>query len=142
MKTRFLLAAAVLTMIGGVAFAGAQNSVPVQIDFDLMTALGDQVTARTAMNDVELIGCGSRTTDDGMGGMFAFGFCQATDSEANNILCFTFNDNLIDAIEALSAYSFISFNWQDDGAGGFECTSVRSSTQSFYVPNFTTKGSN
>jgi len=41
-----------------------------------MFAQGDLWTARTADNDVEFIGCGTRVLDDGAGGTFLFGFCR------------------------------------------------------------------
>ena len=83
-----------------------------------------------------------RTFDDGMGGSFVFGFCQAEDAEGNNITCFTDNPVLIDAMRSTSDFAFITFNWRDDGLGGAECIRVGHSTQSFYLPNFKTKGSN
>lgn len=94
---------------------------------------GDQLTARTADNDVEFIGCGIRIFDDG-GAAFTFGFCQAGDSAEVQITCFTENPALLEAMRAASAYAFITFSWEDDGSGGAECLRIGFSTQSFYLP--------
>jgi hypothetical protein len=71
---------------------------------------------------------------------FQFGLCQATDSDGVRAVCFTENPKLLDTMKTISDFAFISFSWQDDGNGGAECTRVGTSTQSFYDPDFTTKG--
>ena len=98
-----------------------------------MSALGDQVTARYSSNKDEFIGCGTRNFDDGVNS-FMFGFCQAADTDGNQLTCFTENPSLLDTIDGISDFAFIIFSWVDDGFGGFECTFVGSSTQSFYLP--------
>lgn len=142
MKIRNISLIAALTLIAGGAYAGLIQPAPVTVDLVNQFASGDQNTARTVKDDVSFIGCGIRVTDDGVNPPFAFGFCQASDSEENQITCFTQNPNLLQAMGANSDFAFISFNWQDDGFGGAECTRVGFSTQSFYLPNFTTKGKN
>jgi hypothetical protein len=92
-------------------------------------------TARTADNDVEFIGCGTRVVDVG-GDPFLFGFCQAQDADENKIVCFTQNQDLLDAMKSPSDFSFITFSWVDDGSGGIECIRIGFSTQSIYLPNF------
>ncbi len=139
MKIRYLLSIAILMLLAAVASAGLKQPAPVTVDLVNMIALGDQNTARIARNDLDFIGCGIRVFDDGVNS-FSFGFCQAGDSEENQIACFTQNANLLDAIKATSAFAFITFSWQDGGFGGTECIRVGSSTQSFYLPNFKTKG--
>ena len=141
MKIRHLLSIAALTLMAAVASAGLKQPAPVTVDLVNMTALGDQVTARIAKDDVSFIGCGIRVFDDGVNS-FSFGFCQAGDSEENQITCFTENPNLLQTMGANSDFAFITFDWRDDGFGGAECTRVGFSTQSFYMPNFTTKGEN
>ena len=142
MKMGYLLSIAVMTLLAAVASAGFKQAAPVAVDFVGMSAFGDQVTARIAADDVSFIGCGIRVTDDGVNPPFSFGFCQAGDSEGNEITCFTQNPNLLETLRANSDFAFITFNWQDGGFGGTECTRIGFSTQSFYMPNFTTKGSN
>jgi hypothetical protein len=141
MKVRSLLSIAALTLMAAVASAGFKQPAPVTVDLVNMIASGDQVTARIAKDDVSFIGCGIRVFDDGVNS-FAFGFCQAGDSEENEITCFTENPNLLQTLGANSDFAFITFSWRDDGSGEAECTRVGFSTQSFYMPNFTTKGSN
>ncbi len=134
MKIRHLLSSAVLTLLAGAAYAGFVQSLPVVVDLDNQTAFGDQLGARTANDDVSLIGCGTRNFDDGLGFSFRFGFCQATDTDGNNVICTTQNPNLIDEMRANSSYSFITFSWDDDGFGNLTCNRVGFSTQSFYLP--------
>ncbi len=132
MKLKITLLGAALTLLAGVALAGATQSVPVDVDLDARFAFGDMVTARTGKGKDVFIGCGTRVNADPM---FTFGFCQARDVEGDLINCFTQNPVLLDAMAATSAYAFITFAWQDDGDGGAECTRVGFSTQSFYLPS-------
>ena len=60
MKLKYFFAVTILALITSVGFAGLSQPASVEIDLDLRTAQGDQVTARTADNDTEFIGCGSR----------------------------------------------------------------------------------
>ena len=135
MKKRNIFVCTGLALIAGVAFAGAQNSVPVEIDFDSGFAAGDQYSARTAKNDVERIGCGARRSAGG----FEFGFCSARDADGINTACLTFDPGMIDEIGAIGEFGYVSFNWDISDTG--TCTSIRWSKQSQYLPNFTTKGS-
>ena len=80
MKIRYLLPMAIFALMAGIASAGRVQPAPVVVDLDNRFAFGDQWTARTANNDVDLIGCGIRVFDDG-NNPFAFGFCQATNSD-------------------------------------------------------------
>jgi hypothetical protein len=133
MKTKYLISITVLTLLAGTAYGGSVQPVLVLVDLDNMTAFGDQYTARTSDGDIELIGCGTRSLDDGAN-PFRFGFCQATDVDGDAITCFTENATLLDEMRANNDYAFITFSWQDDGGGGAECTNVGYSTQSFYLP--------
>ena len=85
------------------------------------------VLARFSDNDVELIGCGTRFYDDG----FMFGFCRATDLDGVEIVCWTMNPDFMNAISAISPFSFILFESNTDG----DCTTVRFSTQSHQIPD-------
>jgi len=143
MKIKILLSTTALTLLAAAASAGLKQPAPVIVDFDLMFAQGDQVTARIAKDDVSFIGCGVRVFDDG----FAFGFCQASDSEENQIVCLTENPYLLQSIGGISDLAFITFSFVQSGVDmngdpEYDCTRVGSSTQSFYIPNFTTKGKN
>ncbi len=142
MKIRHFVLTGFVTLLAGLAYAGLTQPAPVVIDFDNFTAFGDQYTARTAKDDTSFIGCGTRNIDDGMGFSFRFGFCQAGDADGNTVTCLTENPNLLDEMRANNSFAFITFSWEDDGAGNLTCNRVGFSTQSFYLPNFTTKGSN
>lgn len=136
MKIRNVALLVVTTCLAcGTAVAGLSVSQSVVVDFENRTAIGDMVTARYSDNDVELIGCGVRFFDDGLGGTFTIGFCSAADSENNQIVCFTESATLIDAIKSISSYSFITFAWNEDT----QCTAIGNSTQSIYIPNVKTK---
>ncbi len=135
-KTRFIWACA-LALAAGSALAGATNPQPVTIDLDERQAEGAMATARFAGNDVELIGCGVNYFSDGIGGTFVFGFCQAQDANEVYAACFTQNPDLIEAIQSISDFSFIRFNWDEND----DCIRIGNSTQSLYLPNFTRKGS-
>jgi hypothetical protein len=127
------LITAVLAIFSAVAVAGQFNNVPVEI-FDnedgSFRVTGNMTSARISDNDVEYIGCGTRSTDVGGGNIAEFGFCQARDSAEVRAFCFTFNPALIQTIKSISDYSFLLFNINDVG----ECMSVGVSTQSFYIP--------
>lgn len=135
MKARYALFTAILAIFSSIAVAGFVQPAAVLIDEDNMSAQGDMWTARTADNDVEFIGCGVRVFDDGTNA-FSFGFCQAGNAEVLSITCFTENPVLLDTINSASDFSFVTFDWVDDGVGGAECVRVGFSTQSFYLPNF------
>jgi len=116
------------------ALAGKTRPAEVVVDHDLMTASGDMWSARTAKDDVSVIGCGVKK----FAGDYSYGFCQATDANDVFIACFTEDSFLLDAIYASSTYSYIRFNWDENG----ECTRIDVSNNSFYLPYTTTRGKN
>ena len=118
------------------SWAGQTESADVLVDLEFRSAQGDLATARFSDNDAALIGCGTRTFSQGADD-FLFGFCQATDAEGVNFTCVTENPVLVDAIQAISSYAFITFGWDEAG----NCTRVGSSTQSLYIPDFRDKKS-
>jgi len=139
-KSLFVLAAAMMVSVSG--YAGFTQPAPVMIEIDGLNgfAAGDMVSARNSANDFEFIGCGMRAFDDGAGGAFHTGFCQASLEEGVTYTCFTDNKALLDGIQMIADSSFVTFSWEDDGAGNLTCTRIGSSTQSFYLskdkPNF------
>lgn len=133
MKFAGLLTATAFVLISSTVLAGFVRPVPVEVDLDAMTALGDMYTARTADEENVYIGCGVRYFNLG-GGLFAWGFCQAEDAEGDRVTCYTQDELLLDRLRSTSDYSFLTFSWQDDGSGGAECVRVGFSTQSFYLP--------
>ena len=118
------------------AYAGFAQPAPVDVDLTNGVALGDQLSARQDADPDVFIGCGSRTILTGGGTIVRTGFCQAEDAADEAVLCMTQDPDLIDAIKATSDFAFITFSFVDDGAGGFECRRVGTSTQSFYLFDF------
>lgn len=135
MKTMITLSGAIMLAMGTAAFAGFVQPAPVDVDLAGGVALGDQLTARIDPDPDVFIGCGTRTISTG-GGILHTGFCQAEDSAGDHVLCFTTDPGLLEAMHATSDFAFITFSFVDDGAGGFTCTRVGHSTQSFYLPDF------
>lgn len=130
MKIRKILIAMVILLFSPLVFGGVATDFPVEVDLDNKFAAGNMVSARFSDNDVELIGCGVRYFDDGAGGTFAFGFCQATNAAEESLFCSTTNLDLVAAIRSIADFSFISFSSDDID----ECTRIGNSTQSFYIP--------
>ena len=137
MKLKHLLSTAALVLLSSIVYAGLLQPAPVlvTVNADLSgDAQGDMATARFSASDLEFIGCGFRTIDDGAGGVLEFGFCQAgqDDGSAEGLrgFCSTQRADLLDTVRALSDYSFVTFSWNAAG----ECTRVGFSTQSFYIP--------
>ncbi|NWG70666.1 MAG: hypothetical protein HXY23_03525 [Parvularculaceae bacterium] len=128
--------AAAVAALAASAYAGFAQPAPVDVDLTAGLAQGDQLTARIDADPDVFIGCGSRTIRTGGGTLVRTGFCQAKDAADEAVLCFTQDADLLDAIRALSDFAFITFSFVDDGAGGFECRRVGSSTQSFYLFDF------
>ena len=124
-------------LVSSTAFAGLTRSVVVDIDLDNNFASGDMITARTAKDDTVFIGCGTRNTEDGSGGLFSWAFCQGEDRDGDSATCFTFNPDLVKTVREINSNSFITFSWTDDGAGNLTCTRMGFSTQSFYMDKHT-----
>ena len=115
------------------ANAGTVKPAPIVIDTVNRTAGGDMVTARFSRNEIEYIGCGTRTYAFADGTHFQYGFCQANDADDVRAFCSTEDPVLVDAIGRLSDFAYVTFSWNEDGT----CNRIGSSTQSFYLPKFT-----
>ena len=133
-KIRTYVLAAVFVLFSVGAVAGLVNPFPVSIttnDDGSVSANGNMATARFSENEVEYIGCGTRTVDLGGGDTFIFGFCQAGDSDEAEAFCSPENPEVLQAIKSISSYSFLSFLASDVG----DCLRVGVSTQSVYIPS-------
>lgn len=133
MKARHAVVLGLFSMVSTVAVAGYVQPFNVEVVTNVDgsgSATGDMVSARFADNDVEMIGCGIRVHDNGLGDTFRFGFCQARNSGGEQGVCFTSRADLMDTMKATADYSLITFAWDASG----ECTRVGFSTQSFYLP--------
>lgn len=138
MKLKFLATMLLAFCIPGMVLAGLERPVPVDINLnadDSGDAQGDMVTARFSDNDVEFIGCGVRVWKMADGSYMNWGFCQARDADEVEVFCSTEDPDLLDVMKATSSYSFITFSWDADE----ECTHIGFSTQSFYLPEHTSK---
>ena len=132
MKLKILLTM-IVALFSSAVLAGLHQPAPITIDLDNRIASGDMLTAANSVNSDEFIGCGIRSFDDGLGGTFRFGFCQAQVNGGDAVTCFTESDALLDDMRALNDFSWITFSWTDVGAGDLTCTRVGISTQSFYL---------
>jgi hypothetical protein len=132
-QAKRLLMLGVSVLASGVAVAGLVNSVPVAVTLNADgsgNALGNMTTARFSADAVQYIGCSARRYDDGAGGATGFGFCQAGSADGVEGFCSTDNIEVLEAIQSISSYSYISFAWNADGV----CRTISNSTQSFYIP--------
>lgn len=136
MQVKNILILLALSFLSLSAFAGLHQPAPVEIVLEAGGgyAAGDMNTARFSDNDNEFIGCGTRTFDDGVGGVYSWGFCQAALEEEGTVTCFVYdNPALLEGINIISDSSYVTFSWSDDGEGNLTCTRVGASTQSFYL---------
>lgn len=133
MRMKQLIPVAALALVSSVALAGLviDNPVTVTLNPDGSgEATGTLSSARFSKNKVEFVGCGLRRVEDGGGGIFLFGFCQAATATDVQGFCETENPDLIQAIADQDDYSFVVFSWTADGV----CRGIGNSTQSFYIP--------
>ncbi len=110
----------------GLSYVGTHN---VDINQEDRYATGLLASARFSDDPEEGIGCGvrHRLID---GELNSWGFCQASISPDIYVNCITYNADLIDKMAGLNHYSYVRFEWDDNG----ECTYFNFSTQSFQIP--------
>ena len=131
MKTLLRFLAAGMLLVSSVAYAGFSfvGQFGVEINSDDQWARGITTTARFSDDPEEHIGCGVRhTLIDGV--LDSWGFCQASISPDIYVNCIALNAELIDKIAGLNSFSFVEFNWDENG----ECTHFGFSTQSGHIP--------
>lgn len=131
--------AAMIVLCAGAAFAGYEQPYAVDVDLVNSTAAGDQWSGRTDGNDDVHIGCGVRYASAAYGGPFHYGFCQAEDADGEDIICTTFDSDMVEIMEGAADFSFLIFAWTEDEFGDATCSYVGHSTQSFYLPEFKVK---
>lgn len=127
-----ILMLAVSMLFSASIFAGYVQPAPLTIETyedGSGFAQGDMVTVRNSKSKNEIIGCGVRVFDDGAGGTFTTGFCQATDDEETRVVCTIANEGLIAGLASVADASFLTFSFNEFG----ECTRIGSSTQSMYL---------
>ena len=114
------------------ATAGTSVDNSVTIDQDYLIALGNMKAARKSANEIESIGCGTRTQGitEGIGEAYSWGFCNATLPNDVSAYCYTEDPALINEINSLTDYAFVVFAWEENG----DCSYIGNSTQSIYLP--------
>jgi hypothetical protein len=155
MKTVVGFFAAGMLLISSMVFAGGGliHDPAVSIEFfedvngvvhDWGLANGQMWSARSSKNDVEFIGCSYKAIENPDESVYKFGFCQAQDVNEVYVRCFTDNPEMLDAMQASSAFAWVQFRFTEHDPDFFEgarhCTRFDYSTQSFHLPEFTTKG--
>ena len=121
-------------LVSSMVFAGASgvgdDQFDVEINFEEQFARGLMPTVRFSEDPEAFIGCGVRhTLVDGV--IESWAWCQASKSPEIQIICHSFNAELIDKIASLNHYSFVVFGWDDD----FICDHFGFSTQSGQIPS-------
>ncbi len=161
MKTVVGFFAAGMLLVSSMVFAGGGviSDPAVSIEFfedengivhDWGQAYGQMWSARSSKN-VEFIGCSYKAIEQDDGSVYKFGFCQAQDVNKVHVLCYSDNPELLDAMQASSAFAWVNFRFTEYDPdfffhperrpeGARHCTRFDYSTQSFHLPEFTTKG--
>ena len=135
MKSRHVLIMGVTTLlcVTPIAQAGVSQPWDVEVNFEEGYASGDLQSARWDFHDNVFIGCNAQThilSDDFR---FDYGYCQAEDSNGDFVFCSTHDSDLVGRMSALNDTSWISFYFHGNEKDGYTCTSVKSSTTSFYL---------
>ena len=152
MKSILKIIVVVLALMSSTLYAGSAANHEVSIIFDAVDsgeASGNMWSVRSSKNDVESIGCSYKgvvdeVLDVGMPWdqpVNQWAWCWALDADGVQARCFTEDPNLLDALQAISPFSYIRFEFTDyDEASNVGlCTRFDFSTQSRHLPNFTTK---
>jgi len=148
MKSILTTVVVVLALMSSTLYAGFAATGVVSIEFDEVeldegVAEGNMWLARSSKNDVEIIGCSSKGTDNER-----WAWCRAQDANGLEVFCVTENPNMLDALQAISPFSYVRFVFenaefrQDPERGEWfvaDCTRLDISTQSLHLPMFTTK---
>lgn len=141
-----VIAVVVSALMPSTLYAGAAATGEVSIEFyteDTGEAFGNMWLARSSKNDVEIIGCSFKGELDGQGGSLKWGWCRARNASGVEVLCLTDDENLLDALQAISPFSWVRFLFknaiQEDGVWYADCTRFDISTQSLHLPEFVTK---
>ena len=129
MKNLQAIIFAILFVFSINANAGLQLPSPVEVTVNpdgSGEARGSMSAARFSANDVEYTGCRLRG---------AFGSVQVhcAAQDANEVLasCFSFDPTHVEAVQAITTYSWLFFSFDSDGV----CQSVFVSTRSFHIPD-------
>ena len=147
MKSILKMIVVVLVFMSSALPAGFYGlDATVSIDFGEGVASGNMWFTRSSKNNIEVIGCsykGAAAPDESpwwpAEDIYRWGWCRAMDANDVHVLCLTKDPNLLDAMQAMSPFSYIRFkftNLDENNVG--DCTRLDFSTQSQHLPNFTT----
>lgn len=124
------IAAAVVALVSaaaaGNAIAGSTHHIPVYIDWTTSTAKGTTHAARASANSNEQIYCAVSANESGS----AHAFCYALNAAGEFAQCHSVSPGIVAAVQSISDYSHIWFDWNEQG----QCTWLRVSTGSRYLP--------
>lgn len=149
MKFMLTIIAIVLVLVPATMYAGTAATSELSIEFTSEgsgVASGNMWLARSSRNDVEVIGCSFKgEVDPDTFESWNWGWCRARDASGVQVLCLTYDDNMLDAMQAISPFSWVRFVFENatqdtDGSWIGDCTRFDISTQSLHLPLFTTKG--
>ena len=131
---------------------GAVTSVEIELNEGEGTgeAEGAMWFVRSSKDDVETIGCSQKgeTTPSihwpEQDEVYRWAWCQAKDESGLQVFCLTKDPNLLDAMQAISPFSYIRFTFENavedtNGIWMADCTRLDFSTQSNHLPLFTIK---
>jgi hypothetical protein len=124
MKLFQLLLATALLLVCTHGFAGAFNPAPVAIDLDGQVAEGNLIAARFSANEAERIGCAAGY------GNGHYAYCEASLGDGIDAFCITHDPVMIDTIASINTFSYVYFQWDDEGI----CTHVTVATRSIHIP--------
>ena len=126
------------TLYAGTAPTGTTGTVSINFSTDDSgEATGSMWPTRSSKNDVERMGCAYIGNEDDK-----WTLCTAIDADGVYVRCFTSNPNMMDAVQAISPFSWVRFNFEnlDSDTRDADCTEIVVSTRSSHLPDFTTKG--
>ena len=150
MKSILTIVVVVLALMAPTLYAGAAAGWTVSVDIDGGEAFGNMWPVRSSKNDLEIIGCSSKgEVDLDTLDSWKWGWCRARDASGLEVFCITEDENLLDAMQAISPFSWVRFVFEsayiyqpDEGDAYYvaDCTRFDISTQSLHLPLFATKG--
>jgi hypothetical protein len=152
MKSILTIAVVGLALMSSALYAGrATENTGVEINFDAGWAAGVMWPVRSSDNDVEYIGCSYKGVEQPFHSpnmpwnkpVTQYAWCHAMDASEEYVACFTKNQDLLDALKAISPFSYVRFEFVDlveipEGGWVGECTRFDFSIQSMHLPAFST----
>jgi hypothetical protein len=158
MKSILTVVTAALALTSTALLAGTAATGTVSVKFDTPDsgfAEGTMWNARSSDDDVQAIGCSYKGVVEPVHYDYFpweypvnnWAWCRARDADGVQVFCFTDDPHLLDALQAVSAFSYVGFEFAklEDlpglGLTGL-CTRLDISTQSLHLPEFQTKKKN